>query len=54
MTEIVVWLNVDGGNDSYVRFEVPNDFAADQVDELAKQAAFNLVDWGWYVEEVVE
>lgn len=54
MTEIVVWVNADGGNDVYTRIQVTNDTTADQVDELAKQAAFNLVNWGWYVEEVAE
>lgn len=32
-------------------FEVEDDVTKEEIEELAKEEAFNNIDWEWYIEE---
>ena len=39
------YIHVDGPEEGY--FDMPDDTPADEIEEAARDNAFNGVDWGW-------
>lgn len=47
MKKILWYLGTDGSNKVEGEFEVEDGASADEIEQEAKEHAFNHIDWGW-------
>ena len=49
MRKITVWLNTGYSCcDFHETIEVEDSMSDEEIEAIAKEAAFDLIDWGWY------